>query len=477
MASKKTLNVKNLEFLGAARLAELLMEISEGDAFAKRRLRLEIAGTQSVEDVAHEIRKRLNTIKRARSFIDWEKIRTFSKDLEAQRLAIIEQVGKKEPELALELLWQFMEISNFVFERSDDSNGIISNIFHEACDDIGKLAEVTKPEAKALADRVFDSLSKNSYGQYDYLIETLAPALGKKGLEHLKSCMIGLSNTPIEKPPKNERKVIGWGSGGEVYEDEIEGRQRESTVRMALLQIADAQGDVDSFIAQYDEKTRKVPQIATEIAQRLLAAERAAEALAVIDAAEHRRGWIPCEWKQIRLDVLDSLERKGEAQKFRWACFESDLDSSHLKDYLKALPDFEDFEAEEKALDYAHSFSNAHEALRFLVSWPSLERAASLVITQADKIDGNFYELLSPAADALEAKHPLAATLVRRAMIDFSLDNQRSTRYRHAARHLLECESLAASIRDFGSFETHDDYKSRLKEKHGRKSSFWKHNS
>ena len=119
---------------------------------------------------------------------------------------------------------------------------------------------------------MFDSLNKNSYGQYDYLIETLAPALGKKGLEHLKLCMVDLSKMPVEKPPNNERKVIGWGSGGEVYEDEME---------------------------------------------------------------ENRRGWIPCEWKQTRLDVLDSLGHKDEAQKFRWACFESDLDSSHLKDYLK----------------------------------------------------------------------------------------------------------------------------------------------
>lgn len=47
MASKKTLNAKNLEALGAQRLAELLIEISTGDAAAKRRLRLELAGAES----------------------------------------------------------------------------------------------------------------------------------------------------------------------------------------------------------------------------------------------------------------------------------------------------------------------------------------------------------------------------------------------------------------------------------------------
>ncbi|UZO94523.1 Hypothetical protein RMP42_05920 (plasmid) [Roseomonas mucosa] len=40
MAQSKTLNAANLEALGAARLAELLMAISKGNAAAQRQLRL-----------------------------------------------------------------------------------------------------------------------------------------------------------------------------------------------------------------------------------------------------------------------------------------------------------------------------------------------------------------------------------------------------------------------------------------------------
>ncbi len=50
MASKTTLNAKNLEALGAERLAELLIEISTASAVAKRRLRLELAGAQSPKE-------------------------------------------------------------------------------------------------------------------------------------------------------------------------------------------------------------------------------------------------------------------------------------------------------------------------------------------------------------------------------------------------------------------------------------------
>jgi hypothetical protein len=50
----------------------------------------------------------------------------------------------------------------------------------------------------------------------------------------------------------------------------------------------DALGDVDAFIEQYEEETRRVPKIAAEIAQRLLATGRAQEAWQTIEATKHR---------------------------------------------------------------------------------------------------------------------------------------------------------------------------------------------
>jgi hypothetical protein len=44
VTSKNTLSAKNLEALGVERLAELLIEISTGNAAARQRLRLELAG-------------------------------------------------------------------------------------------------------------------------------------------------------------------------------------------------------------------------------------------------------------------------------------------------------------------------------------------------------------------------------------------------------------------------------------------------
>jgi hypothetical protein len=111
----------------------------------------------------------------------------------------------------------------------------------------------------------------------------------------------------------------------------------------------------------------------------------------------------------------------------RWAAFEERLSADQLRAYLKRLPDFDDVEAEERAMNHALGF-RSFAALGFFTEWPDPARAAQLVLARASEIDGNLYYLLDPTARLIEGKHPLAATLLRRAMIEDTLDGAKSTR-------------------------------------------------
>ncbi|WP_425439526.1 DUF6880 family protein [Puniceibacterium sediminis] len=46
-------------------------------------------------------------------------------------------------------------------------------------------------------------------------------------------------------------------------------------------------------------------------------------------------------------------------------------------------------------------------------------------------------------------------------------------RYRHAARHLAECQSCDAGIEDYGDLPSHGQFLEVLKQKHGRKHGCW----
>src|SRR6516225_12037851 len=354
MAAKTAINAKNLEALGAERLAELLIEISAGNTAVKRRLRMELAGARSPAELAKEVRKRLTIIARSRSFVDWQGARSLANDLDTQRRAIIETVARADPAEALDLLWRFMALAPLVLERCDDSSGTLIGLFREACGDMGEVALKARADPTSLADQAFAALIANGYGQFDELIRVSAPALGQAGLGHLKQRMTDVWNGPLTTLPEKDRVKIGWSSSGPIYADEMAERSRVSTVRLALTEIADALGDVDAFIEQYEEETRKVPKIAAQIARRLLSAGRAGEAWQTIETTEHRRrnsgwDWPDFEWEDARIDVLEALGRADDAQAARWGCFERALSSPHLRAYLKRLPDFEDVDAERRA--------------------------------------------------------------------------------------------------------------------------------
>jgi hypothetical protein len=124
------------------------------------------------------------------------------------------------------------------------------------------------------------------------------------------------------------------------------------------------------------------------------------------------------------IDALVATGQVEHAQKLRLAAFEDRLSVERLRSYLKALPDFEDVMAEDRAIEHALRFRNFPIALRFFHQWPTHRQAADLVVSRHGEVDGNLYYLLDPAARWLEGAHPLAATLLRRAMIEDTLERR-----------------------------------------------------
>ncbi|MDE2561847.1 MAG: hypothetical protein KGL48_06310 [Sphingomonadales bacterium] len=476
MASDKTLNAKNLAALGADRLANILLELVSGDAAAKRRLRLELASlTEGSVGVAAEVRKRLATIAKSRSFVDWHKYRAFVQDIAAQRGAIVDHVEPSRPAEAFDLLWRLLDMAPSLYERCDDSNGAIGSVMEDALEDLGRLAPRCGLKVPVLTDRVYAAICANGYGQFDGLIGLMAPVLGKEGLALLKTKFEALGESPPKPPKDSERRVIGWGRGGPLYEDDLEVKGHARLVRSALTEIADALGDVDAYAARYSAEEQANPAIAAGIAHRLLGAGRAGEALAALDRAEPLRvkgGHWP-DWDRVRIEVFDGLGRMDEAQALRWNLFEHVLHADYLKQYLKRLPDFEDEEAEQRALGIAAAYPDFDRGLQFLATWPAPAAAASMVLARYDEMSGDHYWYLTDTAEHLDRDHPLAATLILRSMIGFALDMGRSKRYPHAARHLQTCAYLARRIDDWAGHPDHDRYVADLRAQHGRKSGFW----
>ncbi len=459
MAGSSRLNAKNLEALGATRLAELLLALSDGDAGAKRLLRLALAEQKGPAEIAREVRKRLATIERSGSFLDDHQRDKLLKDLERQRQAISGPIAEHDPALAVELFWDLLALAEGLIERCDDSDAVVRDFFHQSSAALGSVALRAPGDPKALADQVYAAIVSNGYGQFDPILRDLGPALGPAGLAHLRQRL--------------ESRRARHARSGDANE------YRDLTVRIAMLGIADALGDAEAYLAEYrdhDPEALTVPAIAAEVAQRLTPAGRAEEALTLLQGADPalaKRLAGAEDWCDARLAALEALGRHDEAQAQRWEYALMELSRRHLRDYLKRLPAFEDAEAEERALNLVAEHEDLQEALWFLLHWPEPRRAARLVQASTKPLNGDCYVLLAPLAELLEKDHPLAATCCLRAMIDFSLQVGRSKRYPHAARHLHTCHLLARRIESWGDLVDHRAYAAQLRRDHGRKYGFW----
>ncbi|PZU04964.1 MAG: hypothetical protein DI606_20245, partial [Sphingobium sp.] len=101
----------------------------------------------------------------------------------------------------------------------------------------------------------------DGYGVFDDLPEAASPALGHEGRAALRGMLL-------------ERQAAKTGN---------DRRQFDYKVGWLLPKLADLDGDVDAYIATVDPD-RRTPVLNAQVAARLIAHGRAAEALDWIDA-------------------------------------------------------------------------------------------------------------------------------------------------------------------------------------------------
>ncbi|MDO9432060.1 MAG: hypothetical protein Q7T84_12250 [Phenylobacterium sp.] len=438
--SRKTLNAPNLVALGAERLAAVLMDVADGDPSLKRRLRMELASEVGADHLANEIAKRLTAIEDRRSRVHWRSYKAFARDLELQRSMIVGPLAEKDAALALQFLWRFLGMAEGLANLVDDGRGQVEEAFRAGVAAAGDIVARARPEPLALAEQVADLLEADSEQVLGDLVTTLVPALDAAGLAALRARLQQLLDTAPRGRPG---------------------------VRAAVQALADAQGDVEGYIATVPEAEARLPMAGAEIARRLLAAGRTEDALAALAHSAPPTGGrvLPTggeAWEEVYIAALEADGQNELAQELRWGAFETRLAVGRLRDFLRRLKDFDDVEAEERALDFAKLYPKFSDALGFLASWPAVGAAAELVLSRASEIEPSRIEVLEPAAAMLEARHPMAATLLLRVMVADTFRRRRSERFDQAKRQLADLTSLAPQIGEWGNVESHEAFIARM---------------
>ncbi len=380
-ASLKKVSPENLARLGAERLAGILVEAAETRPDLKRRLRMELAAEQGADHLALEIDRRLASLETSRGKISWRRRATFVADLEGLRALIAERLASLDRAQALARLWQFMDLARRLGVRVRDRDGTLGEVFVRAAGDIGVLLADMADATSAGA--LVEAAARDPAGWTDWLPVVLEPVPPAFATDTLRLIANRGGATP------------GW--------------------LILARQAADAAADADAFQATFTSAALLTPAVAAEVAQRLLAAGRIAEAGGVLQAAVSRGPEADVAWEGAWIDYLERSNQADAAQAARWASFERTLSVERARAFASRLTGFQDVEAENRAFAHAAAHPDFQPALQFLMDWPALTEASQMILARPDdiRVDPALAELW---AARLRTRHPAAAhTLLRQA--------------------------------------------------------------
>jgi len=428
MGRKPSLSIESLADLGAEKLAALVLDEMQGNIGFKRRVNAALAGKSGPMSIAKVIDRKLAGLERARSFIDWDKARAFREDLEGLCDGIVKELVPADPALGISRLLRFIATHDTVFQRVDDSSGRLQDVYWEAIEAVGPVAARLSPEAAAnLPDQIMSALGDMEHGYLTPVAERVMP--------HLPTAVRACWDVDlVDRIAERDAAEAGQRASGRWFYSMTD-QWRE------IRQLIAAQGgDLDQLIALEREKPERRHDT-LGIAAKLLDAGRVTEALDWVrraapgtDIRSHDfdmaadgdtvdDGEIADESPAVRQALLEArilttLGREVEAAAVRWDRFEEVLSPSLLRDHLKALPDFEDTDAEDRAMTIVLGHENNMAALHFFLSWPRRDLAAQLIIERHSDWDGQDWHVLPKVADLLQHEHPLAASVLYRALLD-----------------------------------------------------------
>jgi flagellin-specific chaperone FliS len=186
MARAKQITADKLERLGARRLAGILEEHASADAILRRKLTIALAALDGGDKLAVTLGKRIHTIGRSRSFLDWEKGRELAKEIDHLRTTIAGPLAERDARLAAEHMWEVVGLADPVLTRIHGSTQAAVEVFEAAIEDLGRLWSGVAVQPATLARRVFTA-SEGDRGHLELdLVQAMAAPLGPDGRAELR---------------------------------------------------------------------------------------------------------------------------------------------------------------------------------------------------------------------------------------------------------------------------------------------------
>jgi hypothetical protein len=432
--------------LGSETLAEILINLATHSSEADDLIEQLIS---TPKENVQRFKKKLSRLKHSIHFIDWRDASGFGRELEILLQDL--KAGVDDPLTGIELVAAFYEADNAIFEMCDDSDGIIGDIFcYDAKELFVKYATHCDNKEK-IADIILKVNQKDNYGIRDTLIYCAGECLP----EEIIRTMI----TTLQKWADKEK-------------DEYDKRHYLMLIESLARQIKDAQLFERTRIASWGKLNSAA---FVDIARVYLESGDVETAHSWLKKIPEGETFQAYERDKLFEEIY---HKQGDSEKLTELLFQK-FKSYHSTDTLQALLDVIGYaKLDEVIADEIEQILKA-DRLResdaeFLIAIGKIDEAEEYLLKRADKLDGNYYEILLPLAEVMESENRhLVTSLMFRSLLVSILERGYTKAYPHGIRYLKKLDKLSGAIADWKEFNSHEAFKKKIIEAHGRKRSFW----
>jgi hypothetical protein len=430
--------------LGAEALADTLQSLSETSSEVDELVKRLLA---SPEQNIKRYKEKLTSLKRGRSFISWQESAAFVGQLH-QLLGDLE-AGAVDPCLGVELVGQFFEADAYIFERCDDSNGDIGDVFRYTAADLFVAFASDCENKQKTADLVIQLNQKDEYGIRDCLFERCGEFLPEPNLREMVEQLL------VTTPKGDDSHRGNW-----YYAIQLLAKQLKDALLYEKVRLGTEAPSVAAWV---------------DIAKVYLECGEPGIALSRLKGVPENETYMLGERRQLLLEAYHQLGNREAETGMAWQIFKSYRSQATLAQLLdvighehqKAVIDGEiGIIFQEAKLSYTDA--------DFLLKTGRINALESYLSERIEQLDGNRYYSLLPLAEALEKDgRPLIGSLIYRALLDSILARALSKYYQHGVKYLRRLDQLAASVTDWQSWPSHSAYFAALHEQHRRKIAFW----
>jgi len=409
---------------------------------------------------AKTLQRRISAIRGGKRFIEYGDTREVAAELATIAEDIRTDVLPRDAEKALALAEKFVCLDQVIFDRADDSDGLIGDELRATCVlwlDAAASVRATNPNSGTDWPAVLYKLYQaNDYGVREPLLEQADRLLREQELRALAA-----------RFEDDARRAMEDAKTGHTKTHHVFGPS--SAIGLLARALHDPKLYEQSILVHSPEANALQ---ANNIAEQYLLCGDGAGALRWLDGPSAENAHFE------RLDLLDRAygllgDRDGQIEVRRDLYQRAPgIDSYRALEEILPIGERSEFRARAcQDVKTSPSVASAAELL-FALEEPAL--AEQLIIERSEELDGRSYVLLTALVKTAKASgRLLAAALIWRTLIDAILARGYAKAYGHAARYFLELRSVSASIADYRGHPSHESYEGALRLAHRRKVSFW----